>query len=141
LGRRGHSRKELAQKLVQRGFGPADIEAALSECTRLQYLNDEGYCQIYTQQLRRKGYGARRIGQALHAKGVAPELIEMAIRKCCNDAQQLADCHQALAKWRRKGQRPTTTDSSGAIYRFLLSRGFSSDIIQQALGRSVQEEI
>lgn len=140
LGRRDHSSQELALKLAQRGFEPTEIEVVLSECRRLQYLDDGAYGRNYAQQLRHKGYGLRRIEQTLFAKHLAPELIRLTTQSCCASEQQLADCRQALIKWLRAGRRRYCADVKAASYRFLLSRGFAADIIQQALAQTVEEE-
>ncbi len=141
LGRRDHSQAELVQKLRLRGFEPSQIEGALMECRRLDYLNDERCCKIFIEQLRRKGYGIQRIAHVLRGKGLSIDLIETQLESCSGDEAQTADCRQALA-----GKSLAATEGSALseaakarLYRFLLQRGFASSIVFKVLNERIQE--
>jgi regulatory protein len=133
LGRRDHSQSELCQKLRQRGFDASQIAGALSECRRLNYLNDERFCKIFISRLRLKGYGIQRIADVLRSKGLAADIIEAGLESCRDDEVQTADCRRALA--RKKGTRsgPLSATAKARLYRFLQQRGFSSFIVLKVL--------
>jgi len=73
---RDHSKYELIQKLEQRGFTAHDIEKAVSECERFDYINDERTSRVYIRQLILKGYGEKRIRYEMNKKGLVGERIQ-----------------------------------------------------------------
>ena len=76
LAGRDHTRYEIRQKLKQRGFSPGAIRAAVAECERLNYIDDERTARIYIGQLVRRGFGFRRIAIELRKKGLQGRRFE-----------------------------------------------------------------
>jgi len=134
LTRRDHSCTELSKKLVDRGFPQDQIKIAISECLRLNYLDDERYATGYTHQLQRKGYGRYRIQQMLIAKGLTLQVIDTCLDACCPDEVQIQGCRQAMVK-KLKSDQPMedSAEAKARLYRFLFSRGFSPSIIRQVM--------
>lgn len=138
LGRRDHSCRELELKLQQRGYDSIDIRAVLAECRRLNYLDDRKFAFSHIRFLRRKGYGAHRIRQVLKNKGLARDLIVAVIEAKCNDADQFHDCRQALTKkLKASGRVCLSADEKRRLYRFLVQRGFHSEIIRQTMDEKI----
>ena len=134
LARRDHSRWELAKKLADRGFNQHLIEWALSECSRLNYQDDERYARAYTRHLQSRGYGCHRIKQMLTSKGLAPPTISAGLKICCREETQLQNCRRALLK--KIKNSPPADDGARSrerLYRFLFNRGYSPAIIRQAM--------
>jgi len=137
LGRRDHAVVGLRCKLSQRGFQPAQIAAAIAECERLRYLDDQKFCHYFTLQQRRKGYGALRIAQMLREKGVPAIHIAESLRRNCTEMTQIEDCRSALAK-KVKTWSPVKDDKmTERLYRFLLSRGFDAATVRRVLDEEV----
>ena len=76
LARRDHTRKELADKLRQKGFDHAAAESALARCRELGYLDDAKTAMIIAGHLAESGYGPLRIRQTLGQKGIDDAVIE-----------------------------------------------------------------
>ena len=141
LGGRDHSRRELADKLRQRGYAAPDIAVVTAECLRLDYLNDEKFARLYLQQLRRKGYGQFRIRHMLQVKGLGAQLIEDLLASDCDVAAQSADCRRALAKKLSKTEYDRNLpDLKVRLHRFLLNRGFPADIVRKTLQQALPVE-
>lgn len=137
LGRRDHSRAELAAKLNQRGFEAQQIAQAIFECERMRYLDDARFCQNYAAYLRRKGYGLLRIVPLLEKKGLADALVTDAVGEHLNHCNQVDDCRRVLVKkMRLEGQSGINIALRARLYRFLLNRGFASAVIGEVLGAS-----
>ena len=125
LARREHSRAELARKLSQCAGSPAALEFLLKELEKRKQLSDERYAEERVRSLSRK-YGLARIRQDLKARGVARETIDR-----ISSADELERARGILA---RKYREPAATREERAKRgRFLMSRGFSSDIIRSLL--------
>ena len=137
LGRREHSCMELSRKLKQRGFLPDVITATVSACERMNYVDDRRFCDGYTGQLRRRGYGMMRIVQKLKEKGVAEAIIRESIDKICPEVCQVEDCRRVIDKRIPAEQTaPLDEKSRVRLFRFLYQRGFSSDVIKEAMQKN-----
>jgi len=125
LARREHSRAELGRKLSGHAETPEALELLLIDLEKRKQLSDERYAEERVRSLSRK-YGAARIRQDLKAKGVDRETIER-----ISSEGELERARGILA---RKYREPAATREERARRgRFLMSRGFSSDIIRSLL--------
>ncbi len=134
LARREHSRAELRRKLAPHAGSLVALEALLDLLATKRQLSDERYAEARARQLSRK-YGAARIRHDLRAKGVAGELVD---RIASGD-----DLERARAILARKYRSPAATREERARRaRFLLSRGFSYQVIRDAVagGKAVEIE-
>jgi regulatory protein len=134
LSRRDHGCAEIARKLLQRGYAPEVVDAALAECCRLDYLDDRKFVIQQVLLLRRKGYGPNRIRSSLYAKGVDGDTISAAMETHCTVQDQLEDCRQAHDRKVGHSQRVSSRSlGKESLYRFLLQRGYPADIVRQVL--------
>ncbi len=138
LARRDHSNAELRRKLRSRGYGQSEIQDAISECLRLNYLNDRRFAETYAMQLQRKGFGINGIKYKLYSKGISDTVIQEVVAVQESDPVQLEQCRRVLAK----KMKPMTGNASVAnqgpkLRRFLYSRGFSSQIIRKTIDEAV----
>ena len=138
LARRDHSNAELERKLRSRGYGQLEIQTAISECLRLNYLNDSRFAETYANQLQRKGFGINGIKHKLYSKGISDSVIQEVVAVQGSDAIQLEQCRRVLAKKLKPLTENTSVASRGPkLHRFLYSRGFSSQIIRKAIDEAV----
>jgi regulatory protein len=134
---RDHSKYELIQKLEQRGFTAHDIEKAVSECERFDYINDERTSRVYIRQLILKGYGEKRIRYEMNKKGLVGERIQNILSETIAKIDELDGAERILEKnikrFEREGDLKKRRDK---IYRFLNARGFSQDTIRKLIKKS-----
>ena len=134
LTRRRHSRKELRRKLTVRGFGLPIVEKVLSECERLQYIDDETAADFFMGELVRKQIGLLRIKEVMKARGFDRDLVNRMINK-----HQLLEREPELAAAaveKKKSALDRETDNRKRrekIVRFLRSRGFRPSTISAVL--------
>lgn len=146
LARREHSRAELRgklQKLVQSDsyaelepeqILPSDVEALLDELAARGWLSDE---RAATQLIhaKRNRFGNQRITHELRRKGIAENLIGDAL-------PMLKETELAAARevWRKKfGTHAQDQKEKAKQLRFLQSRGFAMEIIQEVLRVTAME--
>jgi len=157
LAQREHSRQELRDKLLHllqrsaraaataaerdegdEGVGHDDAEgidsatAAAEVDTVLQWLEQNGHLsnarfaesRVHARQAR---YGNRRIQQELQQHGVSLDAD-------ARQALQQTELSRAVAVWRRKYGTPAA-DAAGRVrqMRFLVGRGFSSDVVRRVV--------
>lgn len=130
LAIREHSRRELARKLVTRGYQAADIDVALEQLVAEGAINESRLAEYYVAERVGKGFGPRRIRGELREKGLADALIEQHLEPLRNDWPD----HLAAAHARRFGHEPPADRAEfGRRARFLEQRGFSTDLIRRLL--------
>lgn len=125
LVRREHSRAELARKLAPHAPSTEALQALLEELVQKKQLSDERYAESRAHRLSRK-YGAARIRQDLKAHGVADALSDR--------VSSAGDLEKARAILARKYRQPAATrEETAKRMRFLQSRGFSYEVIRDAV--------
>ena len=133
---RDHSKSELNRKLKQRGLKSEDIEKAVSECERLDYINDERTARVYINQMIRKGHGLNRIRHEMNKKGLRGQRIQNILSEIESDIDEAEGAERILKKNVKRFERePDLKKRRDKIYRFLYARGFSQDTIRKIINK------
>lgn len=128
LAGREHSRTELARKLAPHEEEPGQIERVLDDLQAKGFISAE---RVAASLLHRRSarLGDRRIRQELQAKGLDGDTVAQAL-------EQLRGTEPARARavWQRKFGTPAQ-DAAGRArqMRFLLTRGFSADVVRRVV--------
>ncbi|MCF6174867.1 MAG: recombination regulator RecX [Victivallaceae bacterium] len=133
LSRRDHSRSELKTKLYSRKFSSASIEHALNECERLGFIDDHNFATRYVAELQFKGYGIFRLREKLYRKGIGKEIIETVLAGIDVDEEKTAARESMEKKLRQLRRETDEQKKQQKLYRYLISRGFSSDTVRELL--------
>ncbi|MDO8903198.1 recombination regulator RecX [Hydrogenophaga sp.] len=128
LSGREHSRAELQRKLAQHETEPGELARALDELQAKGFINEQ---RVVESVLHRRAarLGAARVKQELQAKGLDPQAVAEAVAS-------LQDTEEARARdvWRKKfGVPPQDASDRARQMRFLLARGFSSDVVRRVV--------
>ena len=128
LARREHSRLELRQQLLQRGFPAEPVGLVLEQLAAERLLDESRYAELYACSRADKGYGPLRINRELRERGV-PEPIVTATLALLEDAwpAKLYDLHRK----RFKSHRPADAAGQMQQTRVLRQHGFTLDQIKQ----------
>jgi regulatory protein len=125
LMRREHSRAELARKLAPHAESEEAVLAVLDLLLSNKQQSDARFAEERARSLSRK-FGAARIRQDLKGKGIDRQMIAG-----LSFSDELERARAILA---RKYRMPALTrEEEARRARFLMSRGFSYDIIRRAL--------
>lgn len=130
LGRRAMSRRELTDKLTEKGASPEDADAAADFLESLGYLDDAKYAASVARHYAQKGYGPARVRQELFRRGVPKELWGEALSEMPEDT----DAIDTLIGRRLRGEKPDKKELK-RLTDMLLRRGFSWGEIRSALSR------
>jgi regulatory protein len=131
LSRREHSRFELEKKLAPFADSQEELAQVLDELSKTGWQSDERYTQGWVHR-KASLHGGARIAQDLRQSGIAAHQIAEA-----QEELKLTELPRAKAVWQKKfAQAPQPGDRAEYARqgRFLLSRGFSSDIVRKVLG-------
>lgn len=136
LAQREHSRLELEQKLSAhaRSYTPEAISNILDKLEQNGFLSAERVVEQVIRA-RRSRFGSQRIVYELKEKGIDEQLIDGIL-----PTLRETELDTAFKIWQKKfGQLPNTREERGKQMRFMMSRGFSMEIIQQVLSRADEE--
>lgn len=130
LERRDVSRKELIDKLTDKGETPEDAGTVADWLVGLGVIDDERYAAMVVRHYAAKGYGKSRIQQELYRHGIEKELWEDAL-------EQLPDQEDTIDRLLRSRLKSTTPDRAELkkATDALLRRGFSWAEIHAAKDR------
>lgn len=128
--------KEMRDRLLQEGFEPDPVEAAIQYCSSFGYLSDERFAENYLISMRQKKSG-QMIRRELEDRGVADELIEQAFEENPWEESEVID-----ALIRKKAGSPHRMDEKELrrTFAFVARKGFSSSEIWKAIHRFQEAE-
>ena len=129
LARREHSRLELRRKLA-RARGDEDvIDTVLDALEAEKLLSDQRFAESLAR-VRGARFGSRRVADDLRRTGVGVEAVALV------DSLKASDDERARAVWERKfGAAPADAAARAKQMRFLLARGFPTDVIYRVVPR------
>jgi regulatory protein len=128
LAAREHSRAELARKLARHAADPAEVDSLLDDLQNRGFLSEARYVASVVHR-RGERFGVARIRQELLSKGTpAAEMAEAL------STLRGTELQRAREVWRRRfGTAPADARETARQSRFLMARGFGSDVVRQVL--------
>ncbi len=130
LARREHSRSELTRKLAPHAQSEDALEDLLSQLEEKNLLSNQRFAESLSHQ-REKKYGSVRIVAELAQHGLSDDLIR-------EHKQRLrsTELERAFLAWQKRFGRPPGSDKEKAQQlRFLLARGFPSQVFYQLVSQ------
>ena len=128
LARREHSRAELARKLAAH-VEVEELAALLDQLEQENLLSNARFAESLAHT-RAGRHGSVRLKSELRGKGV-PDTV---IAEVVGQARE-ADLAAARAVWLKKfGEPPADARERAKQQRFLLGRGFPSDVVRRVVG-------
>lgn len=144
LSTRGRATSELSRALFRAKDRPRadDVQWAINRLTEQGYLDDARFAeQFVSDRAATRGWGKVRLRQELRRRGVAPSHVERALARADEDAA-LDDSRSALdvaRKWRRTHSARDPDRDRQRLYSFLARRGFSPDVIRDAMRTALSD--
>ena len=130
IGARALSKKELTSRLVKKGTGQADAEAAAGWLEDIGVLDDAAYAAALVRHYASKGYGPARVREELRRRGVDRELWDAALEELPEDGGQV----DAFLRSKLRGRAPDEKEKR-RLTNALLRRGFPWGEVKAAWGR------
>ena len=127
LSRREHSTYELRIKLKKFKHEDKDLNETIEKLKASNFINDERFAVMFIKSKAKSGYGPSYIAQYLMKKRIQPDLYD--INSLNINWESI--CIDQFNK-KRQG-RDINLKEKEKILRFLAYRGFSYEIIKNAL--------
>lgn len=125
--------KEVREKLQSKGYEEKYVESAIEFLKEYKFLNDDYYAEAFIRD-KLNSKGSQRIKQELIRKGISREIVEEKLEYIDkedekNKAKELAEKKLRVIQKSEKD----TYKISGKLYRFLISKGYSYDIVKEVV--------
>lgn len=148
LGRRMHTSHEIRASLSRRGFVDEIVESVVEDLSRLGYINDLDFARTWVSSRSvRQLHGRLRLLKDLKLKGVPDDLAQQVLDELLPDEDEVTIAIKAAEKKLRtlRGIGKTPGKAMGAkkresLYRYLRSRGFTTQVISLAMAGFTFEE-
>ena len=123
------SKRDLQQRLIQKGEDPEQAKAAVQWMSELNLLDDERTARQIVDSCVRKGYGLPRAKQALYEKQIPKDLWEEVLEDYPDQTERIADF------LRSKLRDPEDPKQVKRAIDAALRRGHSYGDVKRALER------
>ncbi|MGQ0429495.1 MAG: regulatory protein RecX [Gammaproteobacteria bacterium] len=137
LNRRDYGARELAERLLARGFTRPAAETAIAGLVAEKLVDDARFAEHFVAYHANRGQGPVRIAHRLREAGVSAETIDAALDAGSTDWRRR--CEQARRK-RFGAKPPASWAERGRQARFLTQRGFAASQVRAAVGGDVDED-
>ncbi len=127
LSRREHSVSELRNKLIQFNPDPNDLKDVIERLITSNFLDDKRFASAFIRSKAESGYGPNYISQYLTKKGIPSDKYDIYSLEIDWEDK----CLTQFNKKRRN--KEINFKEKEKILRFLAYRGFSYEIIKNAL--------
>lgn len=126
---RNHSKREITDKLLKKGFNEQVIEATLSKLEEYHYIDDEIFTKSFIEQ--NKNYSKLVLCGKLFQKGIDADIINKYLDNI-TDESEVENCIKVINKILKSLKIESFSDKQKLISR-LSRRGYKIDVIKKAL--------
>lgn len=139
LAARPLSELELLAKLRRAGFPDHECDAAIAECVKHNYLNDEQLTVDCVETLHQRNIGARQIKSKLLRRGLDEEKIADLLDN--SEEEETDAARRAMeTKLRLLSRESDPRKKREKLFRFMISRGFAPALIFRVM-REAEEAV
>lgn len=133
LSIRNHSTQELSRKLLRKKFSGEIIEKVLNDLFNLGYLNDKKFAEQYFNELVGKFFGPLKIKNELIKRGINREVVDEVLNDYFTNDEMQREVIQKLLSKSKFPKKISSKNELQRIYNYLISRGFSSEVVMDCL--------
>ena len=127
------SEKELVDKLILKGYDNESINKTMDVLKEYNFINDENYVKMYVKD-KLKQVGKKKIKYDLAKKGISDKIIDEEIYNIDSEYEKNTAYNLAIKKYNTIAKREAERFKlSQKLYRFLLSKGYSYDIVSSVV--------
>ncbi len=127
--------KQMREYLTGKGYSPDVVSNVVDRLKELKYLDDETYARLYVEQ-NSQSKGEYRLKQELSVKGISKALID---KYCVQDGERSVNAAAQLAVKYMKG-KPSDVKTLQKLQRYLISRGYGFDTVNQVIHNFKQDD-
>jgi len=132
--------QELKIKLKQKGYDEHAIEYAIEKIKKYGYIDDESYVESFIKNKAiPNGWGEQKILVALIKKGIDKDIIRDKLNNLYSDEEKIENIMEIAEKQLRKIKDTDKNKRKQKLYRYLLSKGYSYDLISSTINKLIND--
>ena len=128
LNRKSWTKKRFEENLKKKYFLQSETESIIKPAIELGLINDDKWAKIYINKKNSTIKSNRTIEQVLIREGICREIIDKNISERNDDEA----CMYAI-EYKKKRIPEKKQDKTKILYNYLMSKGFSSDLVYKLL--------
>uniref|UniRef100_UPI0040475AC5 regulatory protein RecX n=1 Tax=Algoriphagus sp. TaxID=1872435 RepID=UPI0040475AC5 len=130
---------ELRRKLFEKGIQGEAIETILGELAASGFVDEERFARAYARgKFRIKRWGRNRIRQELKLRDISASIIQKGLSEIDGEEYFALLEREAEKKW-EKTKEADAYKKRYLVTKYLLSKGFESDLIQEAMASLIKK--
>ncbi len=138
LGFGCRTEKEIIKKMQKKKIPEGAQSFALKKAKRYGYIDDSQYCENFIEQHKHmSGWGEKKILSALLQKGINIKLAKEKLSELYSEEEGFEVAYSCAVKkmeiLQKREKDPYKRKQK--LYAFLISRGYSYDVIQKVLSK------
>lgn len=134
LNYKQRTEKEVHGKLKSHKLSEESINKIIIFLKEFKFVNDENYAKLFVESKKiLKPEGRRTVRMKLAQKGINKELSERSVSENYSEEEEFIKAKELFDKYRKKVRGKNEADKKQKCYRFLLSKGFSYDLIREVM--------
>lgn len=141
LARRAATRRQVADRLVRRGFARDTAEAVVEDLAARGYIDDVAYAQAWAAAARRRGRGRAAIMEGLSALGFDRPAVLATATAAIPPEDDLELAQQAAERWVAGKAFPEDIQErqrmAARLFAFLQRRGFPAEVSRKVVAITV----
>lgn len=123
---------DIRNKILKQGFSSEEAEYMVRYLQENKYIDDSRYARAYAvDKVRFSGWGRMKVRMGLRAKGMGDAVISQALEYISQSDYD--DALNRVMKAKAKGLDLKDVKDRQKLYRHLVSRGFESNLIIDAM--------
>ena len=132
---RSRSEKEIVERLKKKKFSPQVIRETVLFLKAKDFIDDHYFARAWVDSRRLRNFGPRRIRQELKLKGVASDIIEQQLDAGLDNYSEKNIVEKLIQNKLRRAKGLEPQKAKRRVYAYLLRRGFSADVVLEALNQ------
>lgn len=134
---RMHSKKELYEKLIKKGFEKAVVLKAIEKMEEYHYVDDELFAKQFIEQ--NKKFSRKMLENKLKQKGISPDIIQENFET--HDENDEFELCKRLAEKYAKSKDISKDGAISKMYASLARKGFAFDTIKKATKHIISQDM
>ncbi|MEK6647417.1 MAG: regulatory protein RecX [Candidatus Firestonebacteria bacterium] len=141
LSFRNRSEKEIKERLKQKKFDSETTEEVINRLKTVELIDDDKFAKSWIKnRLIGKPRGKNLIKQELYQKGIKKEIIESSINEIYLKETEEELAFKLAQKKAVSYSKLDKTKAKYKLYRFLIGRGFESELIEKTVNKIFQND-
>lgn len=140
LNTRSRSRREIVQKLKEKGYSDRAVDETLLFLQDYDLIDDRAFAMAFVHDRRlKKAIGRRKLESELREKGIDRELIDLVLNEVCDGETEIEEAVRAAEKKIGRIRDEDPYRKRQKLLAFLAGRGFSGSMAKEAVSRVMEE--